>query len=80
MSAVSSVAAMAGSAAFFAPLIRTVPSSLRPPWILNRSMVLFPVPFARVHLRAARFEGLAHVAVGCGEQALSAHRERPLRS
>ena len=33
---------MAGSAAFFAPLIRTVPSSLRPPWILNLSMFAYP--------------------------------------
>ena len=37
-SAVSSAAAMAGSAAFFAPLICTAPSSGLPPWILNRSI------------------------------------------
>ena len=38
-SAVSRAAAIAGSAEFFDPLMRTVPSSRLPPSILKRSMV-----------------------------------------
>ena len=41
-SSVSSAAAMAGSAAFFAPLIRTVPSSGLPPRMTNLSIGEFP--------------------------------------
>lgn len=45
-SAVNKAAAIAGNAAFFAPLICTVPASGLPPEILNRSMfqALFPRP------------------------------------
>ena len=62
-SLVRSAAAIAGNAAFFAPLIRTVPSSLRPPWILNRSM-LFPLACCARLFVSLRFERLPHVAAG----------------
>src|ERR1700685_1385286 len=64
---VRSAAAIAGNAAFFAPLIRTVPSSLRPPWILNRSM-LFPLARCARLVVSLRLERLAHVAGGIAQQ------------
>ena len=63
-SLVSRAAAMAGSAAFFAPLICTVAFQFSPALNFEPVHIYFPWPFGLTRLFGVQLQRLSHVAAG----------------